>query len=368
MPVIIQTKSDIANNPDFQRVAEGTRRILDLNSARDREEHLYHSLTFCLIDSVFSIGVRYEQVINAVERYRKCYGLKLDRMTSGPLPSKAEQEPMSILLRRINSIGSERFAAEVLRNKGRTSPRNGILKAEAVRRFAVVLVDHQVEYLQDLPRVIGNDELERAVKEIPGQNSGISFRYFLMLAGRDDLIKPDRMVIRFFKGILGRDVKSEECQDLLAGAVQVLKEKFPFISPALLDGLIWRYQRETTEGSHDRAASGCSEPDSAMRSSPLTSLPLLVGETTTPSFRQVYDLLSRKGSGLVISSRGMSYRLQAKNDAILAFPQSGRVAVHEDCWGEKMTCQGTRAGGLYNGEYSIYDWYRDNLLNGGRSN
>lgn len=31
-------------------------------------------------------------------------------------------------------------------------------------------------------------------------------------------------------------------------------------------------------------------------------------------------------------------------------------AIHPDCWGENLTCQGTRAGGVYNGPYGIYDW------------
>ncbi len=53
--------------------------------------------------------------------------------------------------------------------------------------------------------------------------------------------------------------------------------------------------------------------------------------------------------------------MEARNGTIIAFPKSGRVTIHEDCWGKPITCQGTRAGGLYNGSYSIYDWYRDNV-------
>ena len=42
-------------------------------------------------------------------------------------------------------------------------------------------------------------------------------------------------------------------------------------------------------------------------------------------------------------------------------PRRGRVIIHPDCWKETITCQGIRTGGIYNGPYSIYDWYRDNL-------
>jgi hypothetical protein len=67
-----------------------------------------------------------------------------------------------------------------------------------------------------------------------------------------------------------------------------------------------------------------------------------------------------KGPGKALSSKGTEYRIEAKNHKIVAFPKSGRITIHEDCWGKNITCQGTRAGGIYNGPYSIYDWYRDN--------
>ena len=78
------------------------------------------------------------------------------------------------------------------------------------------------------------------------------------------------------------------------------------------------------------------------------------------SFSEVYNLLVEMGPGHVESSRGTKYRVEARNGNIIAFPRSGRITVHEDCWGRDITCQKTRAGGIYNGPYSIYDWYNDN--------
>jgi hypothetical protein len=80
-----------------------------------------------------------------------------------------------------------------------------------------------------------------------------------------------------------------------------------------------------------------------------------------PTFSQVYKLLQRKGPGRTVSSRGTKYRIEAMKGNIVGFPRSGRVTIHPDCWEETITCQGTRAGGIYNGPYSIYDWYRDSL-------
>ncbi|MGE5699932.1 MAG: hypothetical protein ACM31N_07715 [Deltaproteobacteria bacterium] len=79
-----------------------------------------------------------------------------------------------------------------------------------------------------------------------------------------------------------------------------------------------------------------------------------------PTFEQVHALLQSIGPGYAKSSVGTEYRIIAINDNIVAFPRSGRITIHSDCWGQDLTCAGTRAGGIYNGPYSILDWYRDN--------
>lgn len=81
-----------------------------------------------------------------------------------------------------------------------------------------------------------------------------------------------------------------------------------------------------------------------------------------PLFSDVYDLLIRKGPGMAVSSRGTTYRIEAQNGNIVAFPRRGRVTIHADCWGNSVTCQRTRAGGIYNGSYTIYDWFREQSL------
>jgi hypothetical protein len=77
------------------------------------------------------------------------------------------------------------------------------------------------------------------------------------------------------------------------------------------------------------------------------------------AFRDVYRMLEIKGPGRATSSRGTEYRIEARNGSIVAFPRSGRVTIHRDCWLQSATCQGTRAGGVYNGPYSILDWYSE---------
>lgn len=78
------------------------------------------------------------------------------------------------------------------------------------------------------------------------------------------------------------------------------------------------------------------------------------------NFSEMYNILAEKGQGKAISAKGTEYKIEARDGKIIAYPASGRVTIHEDCWGKNITCQRTRAGGIYNGPYSIFDWYRDN--------
>ena len=82
-----------------------------------------------------------------------------------------------------------------------------------------------------------------------------------------------------------------------------------------------------------------------------------IKEVEVIKFFDMYDLLVKKGPGKAVSSRGTNYRIIAENGCIIAFPRKSRITIHNDCWGKNLTCQGTRAGGIYNGPYSIYDWY-----------
>lgn len=92
-----------------------------------------------------------------------------------------------------------------------------------------------------------------------------------------------------------------------------------------------------------------------------------------PTFKQVYDCLAKNGEITIFSSIGTEYIVNAyqmKNGklTIRASPRSGHVNIHDDCWGCDKTCQGTWATGIYNGSYSIYDWYSDNCCAVGDEN
>jgi hypothetical protein len=79
--------------------------------------------------------------------------------------------------------------------------------------------------------------------EQPCAITGISIKYFFMLAGSKDLMKPDRMVIRFLQSASGKKFNLEDCQTVLSAVTLQPNEKKVRITPQLLDNAIWRYQR-----------------------------------------------------------------------------------------------------------------------------
>jgi len=80
-----------------------------------------------------------------------------------------------------------------------------------------------------------------------------------------------------------------------------------------------------------------------------------------PTFAEAYSRIHTHGPAVVVSSRNTRYVVSAevvKGQRVLIarLDKDGDVRVHEDCWGDNVTCQGTRAGGIYNGSPSIFDW------------
>ncbi|MFO0798323.1 MAG: hypothetical protein U0804_12670 [Gemmataceae bacterium] len=233
------------NVDEVDRVAAYADHHLTLATAQLSDSYYYVSLPLCVLDAVYSIGVRYEGVLNVVERY--CTRFNVSRYRKGEdrgaLPPTNQQESVSTFCARFAERTPDQMADEVFQNRQRTSARNGILKAEAVYLFASALKAHGVEFLQDVSAARTNKGLENAILSIPGQKSGVSLQYFWMLSGSDNFVKPDRMVRRFLEAALERQVDTSEAQGLMSAASEKLKPKYPHITPRLLDYEVWQYAR-----------------------------------------------------------------------------------------------------------------------------
>jgi hypothetical protein len=87
--------------------------------------------------------------------------------------------------------------------------------------------------------------------------------------------------------------------------------------------------------------------------------------TLSFSFKDAFQILQKNGPANVVSSKGTHYAVEAwvmrnGEPSIRARPKNGYIYIHSDCWGKDITCQNTRAGGIYNGEENIYKWLKQN--------
>lgn len=227
---------------DILEVTKFCKSNLDFTYTKDIEDY-YTSLPLCVIDTVFSIGVKYESVKNVIQKIVEKLDIKKHHEIKYEFPVKKDQMTTSQFLDFIKNIDYQDLAENFYQNKQRTSTQNGILKAQAVSEFCLVLKKFDVEYFEDIDKVINNIDFEKQILNIKGQSSGISLKYFFMLAGNNDFIKPDRMIIRFLESATNKTFNLEECQEILTKVTAILKKEVPNMNAKLLDNQIWNYQR-----------------------------------------------------------------------------------------------------------------------------
>jgi hypothetical protein len=213
-------------------------------------EYYYSSVPLCVIDAVFSIGVRYQSVRNTIAFWCRTQGWPCFRDEG---PERTVEEFLSVV-----RVPSTSVVADLFDNRQRTSTHktSSISKAEAVVRFAEALLANQLNSFADLrdatPERLGAVRAE--VQRIPGQRSGISFAYFLMLAGSDDMVKPDRMIRRFVARAIGLPdgqlAPVELARAAIMGAARVLRFEYPDLTPRRLDYAIWK--NESTRAAKGR--------------------------------------------------------------------------------------------------------------------
>lgn len=188
-----------------------------------------NSLALCVLDSIWSIGVNYDRhVVSLLARYRKI------ATDSG---RNADADTPDDLVTTVERCGGPDAFAELVRSRHRTSSKNGILKAQAVLEAGQLLRANNIATARDL--TTREAQVKPGWYRIRGQGSGVSWKYFLMLAGIDG-IKPDRMIHGFITEALGVTVTNDEAVNLLTR----VQRDWPGPRPTLLelDHAIWRHQ------------------------------------------------------------------------------------------------------------------------------
>lgn len=136
----------------------------------------------------------------------------------------------------------------LLTNRQNTSTRGGIRKADAVVRHIHAFHAHGVSNLGDAIALFGDEERFSAVnadlRKIPGEGAHAVRRdYLWMLIGQDDLIKPDRMVLRWFRNH-GAIVDPVGARDLIAALVPAVSTRLKRpITAWEIDHALWNAGR-----------------------------------------------------------------------------------------------------------------------------
>ena len=161
-------------------------------------ERRWVSLTLCVADAVWSIGAHYDNVVvPLVHNLAKEFGVEHPVV---PMSEPIDVDPLPIA--RLADLSVDELTR--LTNLQRTSTRSGILKSDAVLRHIHVFREHDVSGLGDAIALFGDEQrfaaVNTALRTIPGEGAhAVRRNYLWMIIGQDDLIKPDRMVLRWFK-------------------------------------------------------------------------------------------------------------------------------------------------------------------------
>lgn len=156
------------------------------------------SLSLCIVDAVWSIGAHYDNVVVPLVR-NVAKGLGVEQPTV-PMSEPINADPLP--LDRFAEMSVGKLIQRT--NWQYTSTRGGIRKADAVLRHLQVFRSHEVSDLHDAIELFSDERrfaaLNDELRAIPGEGAHAVRRdYLWMLIGQDDLIKPDRMVLRWFK-------------------------------------------------------------------------------------------------------------------------------------------------------------------------
>ena len=192
----------------------------------------YASAALCVLDSIYSTGNHYTGVTRLVDTYCSL------RRDEGADP---QVDRSTDLVEAVARWGGVDTFVERTGYRWKTSTRSGApYKAEAALGAAVALQANGLETVDDIRAALSVPSeqepapIKRAWLALPGQRSGLTWNYFLMLAGVPG-VKADRMVTSYVGRALGRKVDAKEAAALVSALADERQ-----VSRTKLDHAIWR--------------------------------------------------------------------------------------------------------------------------------
>lgn len=208
---------------------------LDLRPRRRR----WTSLSYCLVDAVWSIGANYDTVVVPVVRRVAARLQDPEPVVELPAPMPPDPAPISKFL----EVFPEPATLLPVTNRQRTSTRRGVTKAQAAVQHAQIFHRAGIENLEQAAGLLADDEafaaLDETLKQIAGEGgAGIRRGYLWMLIGDDYRVKPDRMVLRWLKrhGVVTDPAGAAQ---LLLDVAAQLATTGSKVTPWMIDHAIW---------------------------------------------------------------------------------------------------------------------------------
>ena len=202
----------------------------------DPEFSLHASGVHSVVNCVFSAQARFDVVV-----------LPLLKRLNDRLPDVPELT-FQAFVDDVDSMGTEAYAEDVVRNRQRLSRR---LKVEVARDVAAFFVRHGVQTVGDFRRL--DDEaaeqmvLVELVQEVRGIGPTLA-HYLLWLLGREDHVKVDSLLTRLFARVgdwqprMGNDADRARITAAIRGVATDLGT-----TPARLDNALWQFESRPKE-------------------------------------------------------------------------------------------------------------------------
>lgn len=291
-----------------------------LNTKTLGDEYFYQSLTLAAIDAVYSARAKYPSVQSVVQRYCNKYEMTIFRSPRDSLPPPESQERVTSLIQKMEQNGISLFSEQVFKNSSITS---GRLKAEILLELLKKIEDLKIQNFQDIQLCLNNldgqQKLIRSITEIRGIGEA-TFRYFLMLAGDEQMAKPDTMILRFIQNALGRNVLEAEAVSLIQAVSKQVLPQYPNLNPRLLDYLIWSWQRSQSISKNNPISNQKkSKSSESRRKQKINTLPRERSITIPQKTQQA--MFKRYPAGELLSSS------QIKDDVLADYPDIPRSSV-----------------------------------------
>ncbi|WP_119673642.1 hypothetical protein [Deinococcus sp. RM] len=202
----------------------------------DPEFSLHASGVHSVVNCVFSAQARFDVVV-----------LPLLKRLDDRLPDVPELT-FQAFVDDVDSLGTQAYAEDVLRNRQRLARR---LKVEVARDVAAFFVRHGIQTVGDFQRL--DDEaaeqlvLVDLVQEVRGIGPTLA-HYLLWLLGREDHVKVDSLLTRLFARIgdwqprLGHEADRVRITEAVRAVAAELGT-----TPARLDNALWQFESRPKE-------------------------------------------------------------------------------------------------------------------------